>query len=352
MRGLNMKRIFILFLLFISFNVCAIEINSKLSGIWFNATQSGHGLNVVTLDENTTVVYWYVYHTDGTPMFLITVGQNIGNRITGPTYYNTGMKFGDFDPNDIKETVWGTSTVTFNSCNSATLSYSSNEPGYGSGIIPMQRLAYVSGLKCSDSPLHSTYLAVLVEQGETGFGMGILFENGDIVYFAGNESIGGVGLGQWRTTGSNQFAFDATSYSVFGGWVDISGNGNFNEDALTATYTNGGQLVATPIPSFQHSLDTSKMAGTYSIYDGFDERIGTATVQNDGRVSGSTLLGCQFVGTLTVPNTSFNQAYLDVDVSNCASTTKIIGAAVYNNAQDAIVVAASDGWYGYIWTLR
>ena len=347
-----MKRIFGLLLLLVAFNVSAIEINSKLSGVWWNPNQNGHGLNIVTLDENTTLVYWYTYRPDGTSTFLITVGQNEGNRTTGNTYITAGMNFGEFDPNDLQEEVWGTTSVTFSDCNTASLQYSSNVSGYGSGTIPMERLASVTGLKCSDSPLHGTYMATIVEQGETGFGLATLFENGDMVYYAGNDSVGAVGLGQWRVTGDNSFAFDATSYSIFGSWFDVSGNGTFNEDALTATYTGNGQLVATPIPSFQHSLDTAKLAGVYTIYDGFNSIIGTATVQNNGSVSGSTLFGCQFVGALTVPNISFNQAYLNLDVSNCASTTQIIGAAVYNNPQKAIVVGASDGWTGYIWTLR
>ncbi len=351
-----MKRIFGLLLLLIAFNASAIEINSKLSGIWSNPNQSGHGLNVVTFDENTTIVYWYTYHTDGTPMFLITVGQNNGNRTTGTTYYNTGMVFGDFNPNDIQESVWGTSTVTFNDCNSASLSYSSNEPGYGNGTIPMQRLASVTGLKCSDSPLHGTYMAVLEEPingyPDTGYGIATLFANGDMVFFAANESRAGVGMGQWRVTTNDGFAFDVTTYSVDGGWNDVSGSGKFNEDALIAAYTGNGKLIATTIPSFQHSLDTAKMAGTYAIHDNNDTIIGSATIQSDGKVTGSTNLGCNFDGWFWVPDTNFNQAYLDVSVSSCGSTERIVGAAVYNNESNQISVMGADGWYGYVWTLK
>jgi len=122
-----MKRIFGLLLFLVAFNVSAIEINSKLSGSWYNPDQNGHGLNVATLDENLTLVYWYVYHTDGTPMFLITVGTNDGNRTSGTTYYHTGMRFGDFNPDDVQQEVWGTSTVTFTDCYTATLEYSAND---------------------------------------------------------------------------------------------------------------------------------------------------------------------------------------------------------------------------------
>ena len=180
-----MKRVFCLWLLIIACNASAIEINSELSGSWYNPEQSGHGLNVEVLDENRTLIYWYAYHKDGTPMFLITIANNDGDNASGTTYYSTGMKFGEFNPDDYERSVWGTSSVTFNDCNSATLEYSSNDPSYGSGSIPMVRLTFVSGIKCSDSPLHGTYNAVIVENGDFGFGIATLFENGDMVYYAG-----------------------------------------------------------------------------------------------------------------------------------------------------------------------
>jgi hypothetical protein len=33
-------------------------------------------------------------------------------------------------------------------------------------------------------------------------------------------------------------------------------------------------------------------------------------------------------------------------------TVIIVGSGVYSNPQKAIVVAAADGWYGYVWTLK
>ena len=347
-----MKRLFGFLLLFIAFNVSAIEINSKLSGSWYNPEQSGHGLNVEVLENNRTLIYWYAYHPDGTPMFLITIADNDGDSTSGTTYYSTGMTFGEFNPDDYERSVWGTSSVTFNDCNSATLEYSSNDPAYGSGSIPMVRLTFVSGIKCTDSPLHGTYFGAWANSGEVGYGIATLFENGAMAYGAGSDTTGEVGLGEWRVTGSNSFTFTATAYSVLGGWIDFSGSGNFNEDALTATYSGGGELIATPIRSFQHSLNTSKMAGTYNVHDSTEAIIGSATILSNGNVSGSTSLGCNFVGDLFVPNTNFNQAYLDLDVSNCGDTTNIIGSAVYNNPQRAIVIVAADGWYGYVWTLR
>lgn len=347
-----MKRIFSLFLLFVTFNVSAIEINNKLSGSWYNPAQDGHGLNVATLDETRTVIYWYVYHTDGTPMFLTTVGTNNGNRTSGTTYYNTGMKFGSFNPDDRQQTEWGTSTVTFTDCNNATLEYSANDPAYGSGTIPMTRLASVSGIKCSDSLLHGTYSGSWADSGEVGYGFATLFENGDMVYFSQSAESAGVGAGQWRVTGGNRFAFDVTVFSAFGGWRDVSGSGTFSEDDLTATYTGNGSLFAAPMPSFQHSLNTEKMAGNYQIYDWSDMIVGSATIQNNGRVTGTTNDGCTIDGSFYVPNTNFNQAYIDANILNCGETVRVQGGAVYRNSLNEIVVAAFDGWFGYVWTLK
>ena len=135
----------------ISQPVWAMDINSTHSGSWYNRLQDGHGLSVAILDTDRTLIYWYVYTPDGTPTFLLTVGQNQGDSTTGDTYIQTGMKFGEFNPNDHELTMWGTSTVTFHDCNNLTLEYSLDDPAYGSGVIPMTKLVGLSGLECSDS---------------------------------------------------------------------------------------------------------------------------------------------------------------------------------------------------------
>jgi hypothetical protein len=279
------------------------------------------------------------------------VGVNDGNRTEGTTYYNTGMKFGEFDPTDIQETVWGTSSVTFHNCNSATLEYSSNDSAYGSGTIPMTPVIPVSGNNCSDSPLHGTYSVSLTEQGEIGIGYALLFENGQMTFFSLTASSGSVGLGGWRVSGVNQFEFGADVYSMSGGTYVIEGSGTFNEDALTANYTNSGQLIAHPIPSFQHTLDTQNLAGVYSIQDMSNSFTGTVTFESDGKIVGSTSDGCTLNGTFWIPNIKFNQAQLDVDVSTCADAGKITGGLMYNYATGSINVMGSDGYYGNIWIL-
>lgn len=348
-----MKRALSLIFLFIAFNASAIEINARLSGIWYNSSQSGHGLNIAVLDENTTIVYWYVYHVDGTPMFLITVGQNQGNTISGTTYYNTGMKFGEFNPLDIVETEWGSTTLTFSDCNTASLEYAANDPGYGSGMIPMQRLGSVAGLKCTDSPLHGNYSGSWSQGGEIGYGIATLFENGDMVFWAESDTSGEVGIGNWWTTSDRNFQFEGNTYSVFGGSSYIGGSGNFSEDGLIAYYTGGGYLFASPMQSFQHGLTTAKLAGNYDTYDWDGSLVGSVNIQGDGTLSGTVLSDCQVSGSFVVPDINFNQAYLNgVSISGCGDTISGSGAAIYQNASGEIWIGAASDTTGFAWILK
>jgi hypothetical protein len=352
-----MKNILCLLLLFTAFNASAIDINKYISGSWYNPAQDGHGINIEVINEKKMVVYWYAYHTDGTPMWLVTIArwEPGSNVATGATYYNTGMTWGEFDPNDRAQTPWGTSTITFHNCNSATLQYEADEPSYGSGTIPMERLTFVAGVKCSDSTLHGIYHGTWLEPGEIGFGLALFFGNGDLVYHAVgvDGSSAEVGTGDWWTTGANTFAFDATAFSAFGGLLEFEGSGTFDEDAIYSTYYDGtGEFVGTPIPSFQYNLTTSKIAGNYTIFDWTDAEVGSATLESNGAVSGSMTNGCQFSGSINVPNTNFNQAYIDLDVTNCVSTTQITGGVTFNNAENSVVVTGTDGWYGYYWVMR
>ena len=108
-----MKRIFSLLLLLVAFNASAIEINRFLSGSWNNPDQNGHGFSIEVISDDLTVFYWYVYNPDGSPTFLLTAGENNGNVTKGKTYYNYGMKWGDFNPADRTELEWIWPSLSF-----------------------------------------------------------------------------------------------------------------------------------------------------------------------------------------------------------------------------------------------
>jgi len=64
-----MRRFFLAFLLFtLSFYAFANqEINSGISGSWFNPEQAGHSFSPEVVDGGTLVAYWYAYDFWGEP---------------------------------------------------------------------------------------------------------------------------------------------------------------------------------------------------------------------------------------------------------------------------------------------
>lgn len=349
-----MKRLLWVLLLMVAANASAIDINPTLSGSWYNLDQDGHGLNIEVLNDKKVAIYWYAYHTDGTPMWLVTIAKFTApsDTATGTTYYNTGMTWGEFDPLDRVQTEWGTSTITFHDCYTATLEYTADDAAYGSGTIPMERLTYVAGVKCSNSPLHGNYIGSWASNGEIGYGVASMFADGTMVFWVESDTSAEVGSGTWWTTSDHTFQFQGYSYSAFGGESYIAGSGNYSDDDLVAYYTGGGYLFAAPMQSFQHALTTKRVAGDYDIYDWDDTLIGSVTIQDDGALSGSTNSGCQVSGNFIVPDTWFNQALLEASLSDCSGATSFEGAAIHRRALAEIVIAANDSTTGYTWTLK
>jgi hypothetical protein len=213
-------------------------------------------------------------------------------------------------------------------------------------------LASVAGLKCTTSSLHGNFHFTVIEDGQVGFGAAMLFANGDMAYFAASSEWAEVGLGTWRETGTGRFSFEATAYDILGGWEELSGSGTFFDDGLEASFTGGGQVIATRLQSFQQNLSYKDLSGTYRIDLVGVGDVGTLTVREDGSVSGSTHDGCSISGIVFIPVTQFSQAYFDVDVTDCADAGRAVGAFAYDYNEDLIVAFGSDGWNGLIWQLQ
>lgn len=138
----------------------AMDIQNSHSGSWFDQDRPGHGLSVEVVDDDTMVIYWYVYHPDGTPMWLISEATIEGGTATGDAYYVSGMQFGGFDPAQRNLQIWGTVSLTFLSCNSARLSYDSpmshGGTPFGAGEIDLVRLTFITGNAASQKPADDT----------------------------------------------------------------------------------------------------------------------------------------------------------------------------------------------------
>ncbi|NRB71253.1 MAG: hypothetical protein HRU51_04990, partial [Xanthomonadales bacterium] len=201
-------------------------IDATLSGSWFNAAQSGHGLSVEYLDRHRTAIYWYVYSPDREPIFLTIAAQNDGARTSGIATIQNGMAFGEFNAEDVGRSEWGTVSITYHSCDSLTLEYDSVFADYGSGAIEMQRLLEVPGVKCTDAPYHGRYRTETGYQGPTDTqrlgGEMALFEAGVAVWHVDRHGEIDVGLGEWSGRGDADLQINGSEYTPTGEVADVS----------------------------------------------------------------------------------------------------------------------------------
>lgn len=123
-----MKRFAFVVAILMLFQSSAFAIGAAYSGSWFNPEESGHGFSVEysVLNDGTPLVvaYWYVYDTEGNPIFLIGMGApEEGDTVTMEFEAPYGMKFGEFDPESTVRGDGGTGVFTFENSESGTFSY-------------------------------------------------------------------------------------------------------------------------------------------------------------------------------------------------------------------------------------
>lgn len=100
--------------------------NAGLNGNWWHGPdRSGEGaqLEVVISGGNLTLVAnFYSYDSAGNQIFMIAVGEIVGNVAEVDVYITEGPRWGEnFDPNDVIESQWGTGTFTATSCNTVSM---------------------------------------------------------------------------------------------------------------------------------------------------------------------------------------------------------------------------------------
>jgi hypothetical protein len=102
------------------------------SGSFYNKDQDGHGFSVEFGNpggEPYAVIYWYIYDDEGNPIFMVGLGEPVGNRVEVTFYSPYGMKYGEFLPSSIPDPkdVGGTGVFVFSSTDTATFSYTPSQ---------------------------------------------------------------------------------------------------------------------------------------------------------------------------------------------------------------------------------
>jgi hypothetical protein len=104
------------------------------------------------LPDGSVLAIMFTYDTNGDQMWIFGVGQSDGKTVTIDAVYPTGFTSwgGEFDPDEVVLSPWGTFTLTWTDCSTLTFEYASNIDGYGNATRNYSRLTSLNGLTCPD----------------------------------------------------------------------------------------------------------------------------------------------------------------------------------------------------------
>ncbi|HTS22813.1 MAG TPA: hypothetical protein VMN79_13495 [Casimicrobiaceae bacterium] len=128
-----------------------VSIGPGFTGAWYDPAQSGHGLFIEVLNNNSLLAWWFTFNPAGTEQsWFGGVGTYSGNTatITGVIQTTGGRWIPNFDPSKLTQIPWGALTFTFTDCNNGRVDFNSPVAGYAAGSMTLSRLTLPAGLSC------------------------------------------------------------------------------------------------------------------------------------------------------------------------------------------------------------
>lgn len=121
----------------------------RFSGAW--SGRPLEGLFVDVQGDGRAFVTWYTYDQVGQPMWLYGEGRLAGDRILIDSMLQpVGAAFGSaFRPQDVVYRQWGSVDIQFQNCAQATLAWDAPIYGFGSGLLPFNRVTQPLGVTCN-----------------------------------------------------------------------------------------------------------------------------------------------------------------------------------------------------------
>jgi ELWxxDGT repeat protein len=119
--------------------------SAGLTGSWYDPATSGQGLVLHPVNDQQMIVSFYGYKNDSERLWLI--GAYNGEVVKGESLVidmiaASGGNFGEFTPEDITESAWGTLTINFAGCENATATLDGVD---GQQTMNMVKLAGLQG---------------------------------------------------------------------------------------------------------------------------------------------------------------------------------------------------------------
>ena len=122
-----------------------------INGFYFNPEADGNYVYVVQTDVLTLVV-WNTFDANGDPAWVYATGQLVdGSSLLAEAYVNRTGPIAPGRPGaEAEAEPWGTLQLEMTSCLEGNVAFASDDPAFGSGQFPIQRLAFVKQLGCVD----------------------------------------------------------------------------------------------------------------------------------------------------------------------------------------------------------
>ncbi len=334
-----MKKLLLLVVFFVftllSSDAYSVEISRHMSGSWYNPLQSGHGLSVEVLSPGRTIFYWYVYNPDGTPTFLIADGVNSGPMVTATLYHQTGMVWGEFDPNDINQQVWGEATLEFFNCGLAEFNYRAThgEQGipFGEGRTEFVKLATIDHLPCAENRVVGIYQGVIESDTDDEEFPITLLLSPDMRFVSMVEEEY-TAFGTWSVAGSQITVSDITTYSLnpFDPFtLQMTGTGGVTPEYRMHLTFSSPDLPADIESDFLASDWLYRRGVAFDVHIGMHdsqdlvtgERGSVDVLPTDGSNGGFSGFGdssgCAYSGQLLPADPSFNLFDVSMTVTDC-----------------------------------
>jgi hypothetical protein len=115
---------------------------SDYKDIWWNASQSGMGLNLSQVG-NTVFGAWYFYADSGQPTFLTFSGEIQNNRLSSALFRNTGpAPSANYDASRVQSAAVGNAVMVFSASDPHAARFEYSFEGK-TGVIDLQRFSFV-----------------------------------------------------------------------------------------------------------------------------------------------------------------------------------------------------------------
>ena len=122
-----------------------------INGFYVNPEADGNYVYVQQTDFLTLLV-WNTFDANGDPAWIFATGQLVnGTSLLADAYVNrTGPIAPDGPGAEAEAESWGTLQLEMTSCLEGNVVFASDDPAFGSGQFPIERLAFVKQLGCVD----------------------------------------------------------------------------------------------------------------------------------------------------------------------------------------------------------